>query len=92
MPPNSEMILMGNLSNASLTLSTTEFFMHNKRIRGFNLEDHLRDEISEERRHLFFKIVQDDFNHGGKIFNCDVAKQYRFEEYGKAIDEVDKSQ
>ena len=56
------------------------------------MEDHLRDEISEERRHLLFKIVQDDFNHGGKIFKCDVAKQYRLEEFGKAIDEVEKSQ
>lgn len=50
MPPNSEMILLGSLANENLKICTTELFMHNKRIRGFNLERYIEDEVTDDRR------------------------------------------
>ena len=44
------MILLGNVEGADLKISTKEFYMHNKRIRGFNLPDYVSEELDEERR------------------------------------------
>ena len=54
------MILFGNVEGADLKISTKEFFMHNKRIRGFNLPDYVSEELDEERRkvlhHLYYLL------------------------------------
>lgn len=38
MPRGSHMLLAGNVEGAELKISTKEFYMHNKEIRGFDLE------------------------------------------------------
>ena len=81
---------MGNLAGADLKLCTTEFFMHNKRIRGFNLENYVAKELSDENRRHYFKIIQDDINSGGEIFGTTVAKEFRLDEWNKAIDSVEE--
>ncbi len=54
MPPGSHLLLAGNVEGADLKISSKEFYMHNKKIRGFDLESYVRDELDEERRkHLF---------------------------------------
>lgn len=93
MPASSEMILLGNLSNKNLNLNATEFFMHNKRIRGFNLTDYVRCELSEERRKQLIGIIQEDISAGGKFFGAKVAKEFRFaEDWSKALDQVERLQ
>lgn len=84
------MILLGNISNASLKLSTTEFFMHNKRIRGFNMPSYFRHELSEERRKQLFGIIQDDINEGGKYFGATIAKEFKFDEFNQALESVEQ--
>ena len=90
MRPGSEMILLGNLSNACLKLSTTEFFMHNKRLRGFNLQSYFRDELSADRRKQLFQIIQDDINAGGEYFGAAIAREFKFDEFNKALDTVEQ--
>lgn len=93
MPSQSEMILVGNLSSQDMSLCTTEFFIHNKRIRGFNLEDYLRDEVSDDNRIFnftynrkrFFQIIQDDINSGGKIFGATIAKEMNLDQWNEAL-------
>lgn len=85
MPANSEMIVLGNISNASLKLSTTEFFMHNKRIRGFNVISYIRDEMKDERRRDLMKIIEDDINSGGEYFGASIAKEFRLEDWNQAL-------
>lgn len=97
MPPNSELVVLGNLSNAELRLPTSEFFMHNKLIRGFNLETYIRDEVSDDRRKEMFRIIQDDFNKNeGRIFAATIAQEFRMlggeAEWNKAIESVEKLQ
>jgi len=75
MPSKSEMILVGNLASQDMKLCTTEFFMHNKKICGFNLERYLIEEINDDRRNEFKKLVQDDINAGGKLFGTTIAKE-----------------
>jgi NADPH:quinone reductase-like Zn-dependent oxidoreductase len=87
MPANSEMIVVGNLSNERLKLSTTEFFMHNKRLRGFNFERFLTEEVSEERRRELLKIIEDDINSGGEYFGLKEFKEFRLEDWNKALQE-----
>jgi hypothetical protein len=48
------MILLGNFKGADLKISTKEFYMHNKRIRGFNLIDYFSEELDDERRKNLF--------------------------------------
>jgi len=86
------MILLGNLSNADLKICTSDFFMSNKRIRGFNLVYYLRDEVSEERRRQIYKIVEDDINAGGEYFGAKIAKEFKLEDYSQALDQVEQLQ
>ena len=87
------MILLGNLSNQCLKLNPTEFFMHNKRIRGFNLTDYVRRELSEERRKQLIGIIEEDINAGGEFFGAKIAKEFRFaEDWGKALEQVEQLQ
>ena len=86
MPECSEMILMGNLSNEDLKLSTTEFFLNNKRIIGFNILRYASEELSDDRRKEFFKWIQDDINSGGKIFGAKIAREMNLDEWNKAIE------
>lgn len=92
MPANSEMILLANLSNQHLKINPTEFFMHNKRIRGFNLNDFIRYEMSEDRRKQLLGYILDDINSGGEYFGAKIAKEFKFEEWDKALDQVEKLQ
>ena len=93
MPAFSVMILLGDLANQKLRLNTTEFYMHNKLIRGFNLDHYFREELTEERRKFFFKIIQDDINSGGEFFgNKNISGQYKLNEWQNALDEVEKLQ
>ena len=86
MPANSELIVVGNLSNASLKLSTTEFFMHNKRVRGFNFEQHMGQLEAETRRELM-RIVEEDINAGGEYFGIRDCKEYPVEDWDQALKE-----
>ena len=54
MPKNSHMILLGNVEGADLKIPTKEFYLHNKRIRGFNLITYFAEELDEERRKQLF--------------------------------------
>jgi NADPH:quinone reductase-like Zn-dependent oxidoreductase len=91
MPAYSVMILLGDLANQKLRLNTTEFFMHNKLIRGFNLEHYVREELTEERRKFFFKIIQEDINSGGEFFgNKNIAKEFKLSEWQNAFDQVEQ--
>ena len=94
MPMCSEMILLGNLSNESLKLNATEFFMHSKRIRGFNLEDYFYRELPEDRRKHFVEIIQDDFNkNSGELFGkVSIAKELKFDEWQQALQMVESLQ
>ena len=86
------MIVLGNYSNSSLfKLCTSELFMHGKKIRGFNLEYHLKMEVSKERRKQMMRIVEGDFNHGGKLFGNwrggvpSEFKEFKFEDWKEAV-------
>jgi hypothetical protein len=50
MPSNSHMILIGNVEGEDMKLNSKEFYMHNKRIRGFNLHSYVQEELEEDRR------------------------------------------
>jgi hypothetical protein len=73
-----------------MKLNTTEFFVHNKKIWGFNLESYLREELSDDRRREFMKCIQDDINSGGKLFGAKVAREMELQEWNKAIEQVDQ--
>lgn len=73
MPERSEIILLGNLSNEDVKFNTTEFFMHEKKICGFNLDIYMREKLDENKRKDFMKFIQDDINSGGKYFNVNIA-------------------
>jgi len=89
MPPYSVMILLGDLANKKLSINATEFFMHNKLIRGFNMEHYWREELAEDRRKHFYQIIQDDINSGGEFFgNKNIAREFKLEEWKTAIDQV----
>lgn len=67
--------------------------MHNKLIRGFNLEHYVREELTEERRKFFYKIIQDDINSGGEFFGVKkIAREFRLEDWQSALEQFDKLQ
>jgi hypothetical protein len=39
--------------------------MHNKKIRGFNLDRYIRDDLKEDRLKFFIDIIREDINSGG---------------------------
>lgn len=86
MAANSELLVVGNLSNASLKLSTTEFFMHNKGVRGFNFEHHM-NQLEPQRRKELMRIVEEDINSGGEYFGIRNCKEYRVEDWDQALKE-----
>ena len=54
MPRGSNMLLAGNVEGVDLKISSKEFYMHNKKIRGFDFESYVMYELDEERiKHLF---------------------------------------
>lgn len=86
MPDKSEMLAVGNVSSSSINLSTTDFFMHSKKISGFNLIKYMREDLSTDKKKQFFKFIQDDINSGGKMFSTMIAKEMKLEEWSKALD------
>lgn len=80
MPVNSKLIVAGNMSNARLSISTTEFFMHNKRISGFCFERHMAALDSDRRRELM-RIVEEDINADGEYFGIRDCKEFAFEQW-----------
>jgi NADPH:quinone reductase-like Zn-dependent oxidoreductase len=93
MPAYSVMILLGDLANKKLSINATEFFMHNKLIRGFNLEHYFREELTEDRRKQFYQIIQEDINEGGEYFgNKNIAREFKLDEWKTAIDQVEQLQ
>ena len=87
MPANSEMVFLGNLSKDEyLKFNATEFFLHNKKLRGFNLEEYMKEELSEMRRIEFFKILAEDFKSGGKYFgDNNIVKEFKLEQWQTAL-------
>ena len=79
MPRGSHMLLAGNVEGADLKISSTEFVMHNKKIRGFDLESYVRDELDEEGRKHLFKIIQDDINSGGEYFGSEIGQEFKLD-------------
>lgn len=64
--------------------------MHSKKVIGFNLIKFLRDEIKEENRREFFKIIQDDINSGGKMFiGSSISQEMSLEDWAKAMEQVE---
>jgi hypothetical protein len=50
MPDGSEMIALGNITCSNLNLETTEFYMHSKKVMGFNLIKYMREELSADKK------------------------------------------
>ena len=86
MPPGAEMVVAGNMANASLSLATTELYMHAKRIQGFNFERHIAS-MDKERRRELMRIVEEDINAGGEYFGIRGCKEFEFEEWDQAVKE-----
>ena len=83
------MILLGNVEGADLKIPSKEFYLHNKRIRGFNLLDYVTEELDDERRKQLFSIIEEDINSGGKYFGSDVGKIFKFNEWQQALNSVE---
>jgi len=86
------MLLLGNLANEDFRLNSSEFYIHNKMIRSFRLENFWSTKLTEEKRKEFLKLVQDDFNSSGKMFRSTIAKEMPLSEWGKALEELESVQ
>lgn len=86
------MLLAGNVEGADLKISSKEFYMHNKKIRGFDFESYVMFEVDDERRKHLFEIIQDDINSGGEYFGSEIAQEFKLDEWQQALNSVENVQ
>ena len=92
MPRGSHMLLAGNVEGADLKILSKEFYMHNKKIRGFDFESYVMFEVDDERRKHLFEIIQDDINSGGEYFGSEIAQEFKLDEWQQALNSVENVQ
>ncbi|CDW83403.1 zinc-binding dehydrogenase family protein [Stylonychia lemnae] len=89
MPPKSQLIIVGNLSEKDLTLPVTQLFLEGKQIRGFFLERYLKEELTQAQFSQLCDVVREDFKNGGKVFGVSATKEMDLKEWDKALNELD---
>ena len=64
--------------------------MHNKKIRGFNLDSYIREELTAERRRKLMDIIEEDINAGGRYFGAKIGKEFSLNDWRNAVDQVEQ--
>ena len=60
-------------------------------LRGFYLEDYLRNELSSQEFKEFAKFIADDLRNGSKIFGqMDIAKTMKLDDFHQALNQMDQ--
>jgi hypothetical protein len=89
LPANSNMVLIGNIEGDDMKINSKEFYLHNKRIRGFNLHQYLTEEMDKERWQHLLQIIRDDINSGGEYFGSEIGQEFKLDQWQQALNSVD---